>query len=302
MPDTNTKPHNRPSARRLFVTGTVMGAADLVPGVSGGTMALVMGIYEEFISAIASFDMDVIRSLVTFKWQGVRSAHWWLVLPLAAGMITAFAILSGPILSVLDHPTGRVWLFAGFFGLVISSAFVLLKRLRHTALTLGLAAAGAGAAFIIVQLAPIEGSGSPLSLFLSGMIAINAMILPGISGSFLLLILGEYEHVISGVRSLDAVTFLAFGSGAAIGLFAFVRLLRAVLRKWHDPVMAVLGGFLIGSLWKLWPWRLCTSTLAETCVQEQLIAPPTTSHMLIALAVATLGFAAVLGADHFSSR
>ena len=301
MSDSNSDTQDRPSTRRLFLTGTVMGAADLVPGVSGGTMALVMGIYKEFISALASFDWDVIRSMVKLKWSGIRAAHWWLVLPLAAGMITAFVLLSGPILTVLNHPTQRIWLFAGFFGLVLGSAFILLKRLRHTALTIALVIAGAATAFIIIQLAPIEGSGSSLSLFLSGTIAVSAMVLPGISGSFMLLILGEYENIIGGIRELEPNTFLAFGSGAAIGLFAFVRLLRMSLRKWHDPVMAMLGGFLIGSLWKLWPWRLCTSVLAEVCLNEGLIAPPNTNHFLIAAAVAALGFAVVLGADYWQA-
>lgn len=289
----------RPTTRRLFFTGTVMGAADLVPGVSGGTMALVMGIYEEFISAIASFDAAAIRSLVTLRWKELRSVHWWLIIPLAVGMVAAFVILSGPIVAMLGNPTQRIWLFSAFFGLVLASALVLMRRLRHGIVMLALELAGAAFALVIVQLVPIEGSGSMVSLFLSGMIAINAMILPGISGSFMLLILGEYEHVISGIRSLDLLTLLSFGSGAAIGLFSFVRLLRWVLARWHDQTMAILAGFLIGSLWKLWPWRLCTDSLASECVREQLIAAPSAAQLGLGILLAIIGFGLVVGADRW---
>lgn len=279
-----------------------MGAADLVPGVSGGTMALIMGIYREFIAAIASVDTTAIRSLLTLRWRELRSVHWWLILPLAAGMVTAIGVLVRPIEAMLENPQQRIWLFSLFFGLVAASAITIVRTVTRTGQTLAFFAAGTLFAFVVVQLTPIDGSGSALSLFVSGAVAINAMILPGISGSFMLLLLGEYQSVISGLSDLDLTIILPFASGAVLGLFSFVRVLRRVLAQWQDATMATLAGFLIGSLWKIWPWRVCTQNIADTCTSETLRAPSGTSELMMAVALALLGAGLVLGLDTWRSR
>ncbi len=290
-------PTDRPGPARLFLTGTVMGAADLVPGVSGGTMALIMGIYRDFIAAIASFDAGAIRSLLTLKWRDLRSVHWWLIVPLLLGMATAIAILVRPIESMLEDPQQRIWLFSVFFGLVAASAFTISLTLAKTLRSAVFFLSGALFAFVIVQLSPAEGSGSAISLFASGAIAINAMILPGISGSFMLLLLGEYENVISGLSDLNFAVILPFALGAGLGLFSFVRLLRRVLAQWHNATMATLAGFLIGSLWKIWPWRACTQEIADTCASEILSRATTTQEAATAAGLAVVGAALVLGTD-----
>lgn len=265
-------------------------------------MALIMGIYREFIAAIASFDSQAIRSLFTLRWRELRSVHWWLIVPLAAGMVTAIAVLVRPIEAMLEHPQQRIWLFSLFFGLVAASAITIVRTLARSGRTLAFFLGGTLFAFVVVQLTPVDGSGTPLSLFLSGAVAINAMILPGISGSFMLLLLGEYQSVISGLSDLNPAIILPFATGAVVGLFSFVRLLRRVLAQWLDATMATLAGFLIGSLWKIWPWRVCTQSTADTCTSETLEVASGTGELMVALALAALGAGLVLGLDRWRSR
>jgi putative membrane protein len=163
-------------------------------------------------------------------------------------------LLARPLKHALEtHPS---LVFAFFFGLVLASVLVVRKRVtRWTPTRIGLLGAAAMGAFVLVGLAPTKTPNDPLFLFLSGAIAICAMILPGISGSFILVLLGKYEQVIGAVAQLDIVTLVIFAAGCVVGLLSFVRLLRWLLRHYHDATIAVLTGFMLGSLRRVWPWQ-----------------------------------------------
>ncbi|MCL6510901.1 MAG: DUF368 domain-containing protein [Anaerolineae bacterium] len=239
----------------ISARGFCMGAADVVPGVSGGTMAFILGIYDELIGAIHSINGTFIRHVLGLRLrEALAQVPWQFLLALMAGIVAAIFLLARPLKHALEtHPS---LVFAFFFGLVLASVLVVRKRVTRWTLTrIGLLGAAALGAFVLVGLAPTKTPNDPLFLFLSGAIAICAMILPGISGSFILVLLGKYEQVIGAVAQLDIVTLVIFAAGCVVGLLSFVRLLRWLLRHYHDATIAVLTGFMLGSLRRVWPWQ-----------------------------------------------
>ena len=239
----------------ISARGFCMGAADVVPGVSGGTMAFILGIYDELIGAIHSINGTFIRHVLGLRLrEALAQVPWQFLLALMAGIVAAIFLLARPLKHALEtHPS---LVFAFFFGLVLASVLVVRKRVtRWTPTRIGLLGAAAMGAFVLVGLAPTKTPNDPLFLFLSGAIAICAMILPGISGSFILVFLGKYEQVIGAVAQLDIVTLVIFAAGCVVGLLSFVRLLRWLLRHYHDATIAVLTGFMLGSLRRVWPWQ-----------------------------------------------
>jgi len=239
----------------ISARGFCMGAADVVPGVSGGTMAFILGIYDELIGAIHSINGTFIRHVLGLRLrEALAQVPWQFLLALMAGIVAAIFLLARPLKHALEtHPS---LVFAFFFGLVLASVLVVRKRVTRWTLTrIGLLGAAALGAFVLVGLAPTKTPNNPLVLFLSGVIAICAMILPGISGSFILVLLGKYEQVIGAVAQLDIVTLVIFAAGCVVGLLSFVRLLRWLLRHYHDATIAVLTGFMLGSLRRVWPWQ-----------------------------------------------
>jgi putative membrane protein len=239
----------------ISARGFCMGAADVVPGVSGGTMAFILGIYDELIGAIHSINGTFIRHVLGLRLrEALAQVPWQFLLALMAGIVAAIFLLARPLKHALEtHPS---LVFAFFFGLVLASVLVVRKRVtRWTPTRIGLLGAAAMGAFVLVGLAPTKTPNDPLFLFLSGAIAICAMILPGISGSFILVLLGKYEQVIGAVAQLDIVTLVIFAAGCVVGLLSFVRLLRWLLRHYHDATIAVLTGFMLGSLRRVWPWQ-----------------------------------------------
>ena len=250
----------------LFFTGVCMGAADIVPGVSGGTMAFIMGIYEELLNAIKSFNIRLLQLALKFKLKECF-AHvpWKFLLVLGSGILITLKLLAGVIHDVLGDSTGKMFLYAFFFGLIVTSIFTLR---RHVQWSFGAAVAfiaGTIAAWIIVGLVPAEMPHTAPFIFFSGMIAIMAMILPGISGSFILLILGQYAFVVEALKNLDIKVFIVFGAGAAIGILGFARILSWLLGKFHAITIAALIGFMTGSLRKIWPFKDAENT---TYVQD----------------------------------
>ncbi len=243
----------------LSLYGFAMGTANVIPGVSGGTMAFLLGIYEELIDSIRIFaSWETIQLALKFKIKELlERLPWKFVLMLGIGVLIAFASLAKFLTWCLEKH--EVLTFAFFFGLVLASIITVLKRVTrwswgaYICLLLGTVAA-----YFIVTLVPVETAHTPLNLFLCGMIIICAMILPGISGSFLLLVLGQYKYVLAAVthHSLsDLLTLLWVGAGCVVGLGSFVHLLNWLFKKFHDLTIATLIGFMIGSLWKLWPWH-----------------------------------------------
>lgn len=245
----------------LLLKGIAMGAADVVPGVSGGTIAFISGIYEELLGTISSLKPSIIQTL--FK-QGIR-AFWKeingaFLAPLLCGIAISVLSLAKGISWMLENEPVLLWSF--FFGLVLASIFLVGKQVkRWNAGSIIAFILGAGFAFWVTLLPPLAPSTSMWFLFISGAIAICAMILPGISGSFILLILGSYKVVIDAVKGLEIKEILIFGAGCIVGLLSFSRLLKWLFAKYQNTTIAILTGFLLGSLNKLWPWKENTQLL-----------------------------------------
>lgn len=248
-----------PQSLRNVTKGFVMGASDIVPGVSGGTMALILGIYERLIKAIKSFDVRAWSFVKKGEWKkSVEHVDLRFLVSVAVGMLLAIVILSHPLSWLLEHFPVHLWAF--FFGLILASVVLLRKRLsKITPCVLLFALIGIAFAFWFTGLVPGQTEATPLYFFISGTVAICAMMLPGISGSFLLVLLGKYEQVLGAVRSVEIGVLLPLVIGILFGLFAFAKVLSWLLRKYHDPVLALLIGLMIGSLRKIWPWQETTS-------------------------------------------
>ncbi|MEM8954419.1 MAG: DUF368 domain-containing protein [Verrucomicrobiota bacterium] len=240
----------------LVFTGICMGAADIVPGVSGGTMAFIMGIYEELLNAIKTINLRLAQLALKFKIKKCfEHVPWKFLVVLGASILITLKLLAGLIDGVLADPIGKVYLYAFFFGLVVTSIFTLGRHVKWNPAAAIALAVGIVIAYLIVGLVPSEMPHSPPYLFFSGMIAIMAMILPGISGSFILLILGQYAYVIEALKNLDLKVFIVFGAGAAVGLLGFARILSWLLERFHAITIAALIGFMTGSLRKIWPFK-----------------------------------------------
>jgi putative membrane protein len=232
-----------------------MGAADVVPGVSGGTIAFITGIYEELIDTINRISLDTFRLLFRkgFKpfWKELNGNF---LLALFAGIILSIVSLAKLITHLLETTPIAIWSF--FFGLVLASIPLVAKKVKTwNGSRIFAFTAGAIIAFLITDLPPVEDPGASWYLFVSGMIAICAMILPGISGSFILLLLGSYSTVLNAVNQRDFVSIGIFGLGCVIGILSFSRLLKWMFDRYHDITVAILSGFLLGSLNKIWPWK-----------------------------------------------
>jgi putative membrane protein len=253
----------------IFLRGLAMGAADVVPGVSGGTIAFITGIYSELLHSLSRFNLQFITTLKT---QGVKAA--WLhingnfLLSLGLGIIVSILSLARLVTYLLDSQPLLVWSF--FFGLIIASSVFVLRQMRGWNVGgIILLVAGIALAVAIGQLRPAEVVASNAYIFMAGAIAICAMILPGISGSFILLLLGVYSHVLGAIKALDLTTLALFGSGCVVGLLSFVRILTWLLDHYHQRVIALLAGFIAGSLYLVWPWKEVLSVYTDSHGIEQ---------------------------------
>ena len=294
---------------RLFLTGFAMGAADIVPGVSGGTMAFILGVYENLIDAIKSFNVDAIRLLLGLRFKAlIEQVSFRFLAALGLGLLSAILLLSSFLSATMDDPNGRIRLFAFFFGLVLASILVVGAKVRWNMSSAATFVAGTVVAFVIVNVVPAEADHSYAFLFVSGMIAITAMILPGISGSFMLLILGQYDYVLTAVSNRDLPPIIVVGLGAAVGIIAFSRVLSYLLARYYNLTVALLVGFMAGSLWKIYPWKQCLESDLDRhgdfrCLLEQNIAPNANSELFaIAVALLIAGFLLVNLLDHAQSK
>ena len=248
----------------VYLRGIAMGAADLVPGVSGGTVALITGIYGRLISAIASVGIDILSLVLRGRVaEAYRAIDGNFLLLLAAGIGTAIVGFAAILNWLLLHYPLPLW--ATFSGLVLASALSLVKqnyrswRLRDWSFfTIGVAVAVSVGLTQAIQM-PL----TPLGIFFAGSIAISAMILPGISGSFLLLLMGVYQPIIAAVVNLELVTLALFALGCGVGLIFFSKLLQRLLAVAEKATMATLFGFLLGSLVILWPWQVTVSSVVD---------------------------------------
>ncbi|MDC0635100.1 DUF368 domain-containing protein [Flavobacteriaceae bacterium] len=262
----------------LVFKGMAMGAADVVPGVSGGTIAFISGVYEELIATLNSINLN---SLKTLKLQGV-SATWKKIngnflLALFGGILLSILSLSKLVAWLLHEEPVLLWAF--FFGLVLASIIFVLKKINqwNSAVFLGLILGGVFA-YQLTQLNALGNSDNNWYLFLSGAIAICAMILPGISGAFILVILGSYANVLQALNDKDIAKITIFMTGALIGILSFSRLLKWLFKRFKNMTLAVLTGFMIGALSKIWPWKKTLSFRENSegisvPLKEQCIAP-----------------------------
>lgn len=240
-----------------YAQGLLMGCADVIPGVSGGTVALIVGIYEPLVGSVRDAALAVVRLLrgdVPAARAAAGAVRWRLVLPLGLGILTALVLGAAVIPGLLQRYPAQT--SALFFGLIAGSLAVPWRRVsRITSHSYALAVGCALLAFVLVGLPPrtVEDPALP-AVFAAAAVAICAMILPGISGAFLLLVLGVYEATLEALRSLDVAYVAVFGLGAAVGLGLFSRLLAHLLDAHHDATMAALVGLMAGSLRALWPW------------------------------------------------
>jgi len=291
-----------------------MGAAEVVPGVSGGTIAFISGIYEKLVNSIKQLTPYL---FVKLKNQGIRTlwkevdANFLLILFSSMGV--SILLFANWVSYLLQNEPIAIWSF--FFGLVIASSFIIFREITAFGLGTSLAiASGAGIGFVITQLLPLALAPTPLMLFMGGAIAICAWILPGLSGSFILLILGLYTFVMDAIRSFDFVNLSFVAAGAAIGLVCFSQVLSRLFSQRRDETLAVLTGFMLGSVGKLWPWKTTISYQIKAdgsqipLIQEPVM-PDLYTHLtgqeadiLLALCCALLGGVLVLALDLFAGN
>ncbi len=242
----------------LVLKGIAMGGADVIPGVSGGTIAFITGIYEELINSIKSVDVEAFRLLLSFKlaafWKHINGA--FLISVLGGILISILSLARLVTYLMVNHPI-QLWSF--FFGLIIISALMVAKEIKQWNIaSVSALIAGVLMAYLITSATPATTPEGLLFVCLSGMIAICAMILPGISGSFILLILGKYQYVLGAVKDFDIVVIVVFAIGCLVGILSFARLISWLLKQYPLITISILVGFMIGSLNKIWPWRLVT--------------------------------------------
>ena len=243
------------SSAGIFLRGLLMGAADIVPGVSGGTVAFITGIYDQLLDSLRAVDLEFLARLsrldIAGAWQHINGRF---LLALLLGIATSIFSLAQLVSWVLEHHPVPLWAF--FFGLILASALVLLREVDNWSAPKVLCLLSAGAVAVCIALSPVMSLEMGLAgVFLAGFLAVCAMILPGISGSFILVLLGMYSTTLVALKSLDLVFILVFVIGAGCGLLCFSRLLHWLLQRFHQGTMAVLTGFLFGSLLVVWPWK-----------------------------------------------
>ncbi|UKN03086.1 DUF368 domain-containing protein [Paracrocinitomix mangrovi] len=312
----------------LVARGLGMGAADVVPGVSGGTIAFITGIYEELLETISGIKFSLLK---TWKKEGFKAmwkelnGNFLLAIFLGIGIsIVSFAKL---LKYLLEHHEILLWSF--FFGLIISSIWLVGKTVKKwSAINISGLLMGAIVAYVITVVSPSSGTSNLFYIFLCGTLAISAMILPGISGSFILLLLGVYTTILGAVSGIidslkdknwemlfDQGTIIAvFGVGCVFGLLAFSRLLNYLFKRNKDLIIAILTGFLVGSLNKIWPWKETTEwginshgekiPLVQKNISPQTYADITgTDHQaLFAILLAITSLLLVIGLEFFSKR
>ena len=291
-----------------------MGAADIIPGVSGGTVALVLGIYERLVTAISRFDLTFLEHLRQRRWAAAAShVDLRFLAALGCGILLSVGGLASLMNYLLEHQLALT--LSVFFGLILGSSVLVARSLGRWGLpNVASALVGAALAFWLVGQPFLRGGHNPGYLLLCGMVAICAMILPGISGAFILLIMGEYEYITGVIRGLvhgdvtveKTLALAVFGVGCAIGLLSFSKFLRWLLARYRPQTMAVLCGFMVGSLRRIWPFKqLASGDEAVDVKHAQLenVWPGTLDgHVILVIVLAIAGFAFVLTLDWLTRR
>ncbi len=288
--------------------GVAMGACDVIPGVSGGTMAFILGIYEELVNSLRAVGRkEFLKALVEFR---IADASRAINLPFLAsvliGIVIAVLSLAKLMNWLLEYQPVYTWSF--FFGLILASVLVVGKRIpKWTALLwAALVAAGIGAWFL-TGLVPAQTPNDLWFIFLSGVLAICAMILPGISGAFILLILGKYQYIVGALNDREISVIAVFAAGCGVGIITFAQVLSWLFKRYHDLTVALLTGLMLGSLRKVWPWKETLESIVDRhgkfkpIVQENFF-PALGTEFYLALLLAVGGFGAVLLLERFAMQ
>lgn len=293
----------------LFLKGACMGAADVVPGVSGGTMAFILGIYEELVDSIRSVaHAPFRRALVSLRpGDAFAAINGRFLVAVGAGILAAVLSLARGISWLLHNEPVLLWSF--FFGLVLASVVVVSRRIERWSPGLaGALALGGVGAYGLVGLVPAQTPEAAWFVFVSGAVAICAMILPGISGSFILVLFGKYQYILDAVNQRDLAVLAVFVAGIAVGIVSFAQLLGVLFQRHHDLTVALLTGLMLGSLRKVWPWKVDLATRVGRhgevvpVVQENVLPGAMTGEVWGALGLAVLGFAVVLALEWAARR
>jgi len=295
----------------ISLKGMAMGAADVVPGVSGGTIAFISGIYEELLTSISSINFSTLKLL---KSKGIKAA-WKAIngnflVALVLGIFISIVSLAQLISWLLEHKPIMVWAF--FFGLVLASVLYIGKQItKWNFITVIVFTLGAVLAFYITTLQPlISEHSSPFFFFLAGAIAICAMILPGISGAFILVLLGAYKPVLEAIHNKDFKLIAILAVGAVVGLLSFSKILKWLFNNYKNYTLAVLTGFIVGSLNKIWPWKetltwRTNSHGIEVPFNQQSISPFSfegDAQLLLAIVLAIVGFALIILLEKLANK
>ena len=286
----------------LTLKGMAMGAADVVPGVSGGTIAFIAGIYDELINSIKSINMHSLKLLFTGNLAGFwKAVNGNFLFALLLGIAISVFSLAKLITYLLVNEPVLVWSF--FFGLVLASTWFVSKDIKGwNWKTVAGFEVGAAVAYYITVATPAETSTNLMFIFLCGAIAICAMILPGISGSFILVLLGKYFYVMEAVKTLDLVVLGVFAFGAALGITSFSRVLSYALKNFRNITLSVLSGFMLGSLNKVWPWKEVEKLVSDghEVMIEHNVAPNT--EVAEAVVLMLIGFILVYVLEKISAK
>ena len=283
----------------LFLKGLCIGIVELVPGVSGGTIAFVSGVYEELLGSIKSLNWTACKLFFSGRWKALWQAiNGTFLLFLVGGMAISVFSLSEYIPKLIHSYPIAIWSF--FMGLILASAVYILKDVQWTRAwrNILLFLVGLAIGFAICRLTPMETPTAYWFIFFSGAIAICALLLPGVSGSFMLLLLGKYAFILDAVANLKVWILLAFASGAVVGLLSFSRLLSWLLRKHYTVTVCILAGCMVGALEKIWPWKETISDALQRNVlplqYEQLSGNPSQWGLALAAMVVGIGIMAVV--------
>lgn len=304
-------PRTRSEALLLAAKGFCMGAADIVPGVSGGTVAFITGIYEQLIEAIRSVNAKAISALLHGRInESAQEIHFRFLIPLFIGLGCALVSMAGLMNSLMKNAPVLTWSL--FLGLIAGSVLLVSRGVeKWNAAALSSLVLGAIASWFLVGMLPVSTPESWWFIVLCGMIAICAMILPGISGAFLLLILGKYEYITGALRNPfdggNLLVLATFACGCMVGIAAFSRLLHVFLSRYHSQTIACLTGFMIGASRKVWPWK---EVLESKIVNGKLrvlrdanvLPDQFDTQVMYAIGLMALGFALVLLLDYVSRK
>jgi putative membrane protein len=297
---------------RIVIVGLLMGAAEVVPGVSGGTIAFVSGFYDRLVHDIQRLTplrlLDLPRVGIRKFWRDLDLS--FLVLLFSAMLASVLMLARGVSYLLINEPI-LIWSF--FFGLVLASIVVVVRRIWPVTPGLMTAmAVGTAIGFVVTRIAPLESEVSALALFAGGCIAVCAWILPGLSGSFVLLVLGLYQTVITALKDFEVMTLAWVLAGCAVGLVSFSRILSALLDRFHNLTVAVLAGFMVGSLARIWPWKHTTSyQLKPDGSQVPVVQEPVLPihyeaitgldpQYLVGVAACITGIVVIIAMDRFS--